>query len=143
MCPRTGAPVREVFLHYTKRGTGQSGRAASKGIRSAVVGAFFDCAAMRVGVVLGGLFRMVCRVKPVAVRYVCVVGSLLVVSAGMVFGSFAVMSRGMFVVFSRFSVVFGGIVLVHGRPLSWRNGRAQQLSRLPQGPGGIISEDGR
>ena len=61
----------------------------------------------------GRLAGMVCRVEPVAVRDVRVMGCLFVVSVGVVFGSFAVVSRGMLVMFSRFSVVFSSIVMVH------------------------------
>jgi hypothetical protein len=68
---------------------------------------------MGVGVVFGRLFAVVCRVEPVAVGDVRVMGGLFVVSVGVVFGSFAVVSRSMLVMFSRFSVVFSSIVLVH------------------------------
>lgn len=78
-----------------------------------VTGALFDRAAMGVGVVFGRLPGVVCRVEPVAVRDMRVMGGLFVVSVGVVFGSFAVVSRSMLVMFSRLSVVFSSIVLVH------------------------------
>jgi len=68
---------------------------------------------MGIGVVFGRLPRMVCRMEPVAVRDVRVMGGLFVVSVGVVFGSFAVVSRSMLMMFSRFFVVFSSIVMVH------------------------------
>ena len=68
---------------------------------------------MGVGVVFGRFLGVVCRVEPVAVRDVGVMGGLFVVSVGLVFGSFAVVSRSMLVMFSRLFVVFSSIVLVH------------------------------
>jgi hypothetical protein len=56
---------------------------------------------------------VVCRVQPVAVGDMRVMGGFFVVSAGVMFGSFAVVRRGVFVMFSRFSVVFSSIVMVH------------------------------
>ena len=73
---------------------------------------------MGVGVVLGGFTGVMRRMKPVAVRYMGVVGGLLVVPFRMVFGSFAVVSRGMLVMFSSFFVVFGSFVVLHRSILS-------------------------
>ena len=72
---------------------------------------------MGVGVVFGRLLGVVCRVEPVAVRDMRVMGGLFVVSVGVVFGSFAVVSRGMLAIFSCFSVVFSSIVMVHRNTL--------------------------
>ena len=72
---------------------------------------------MGVGVVFGRLPGVVCRVEPVAVRDVRVMGGLFVVPVGVVFGSFAVVSRSMLVMFSCFSVVFSSIVMVHRNTL--------------------------
>jgi hypothetical protein len=71
---------------------------------------------MRFGVVLGGFAGMVCRMKPVSVSDMRVVRGLFVVPVLVVVGSFAVVSRGMLVMFSSFSVMVGSFV-VHGSVL--------------------------
>jgi hypothetical protein len=73
---------------------------------------------MGVGVVFGGFAGVVRRMKCVAVRDMRVVRGFLVIPFGMVFGSLAVVSRGMLVMFSSFLVVFGGFVMLHGSILS-------------------------
>jgi hypothetical protein len=78
-------------------------------------------AAVGVGVVFGGFAGVVRRMKSVAVRDMRVVRSLLVIPFGMVFGSLAVVSRGVLVMFSSFCMVFGSFVVLHGIILfSWR-----------------------
>lgn len=89
---------------------------------------------MGVGVVFCRLPRMVCSVEPVAVRDVRVMSGLFVVSVGVVFGSFAVVSGRMLVMFSRFSVVVSSIVLVHRNILFRGEMRGLgELSRLRAG----------
>jgi hypothetical protein len=78
-----------------------------------VSGSAFDGTAMGVGVVFGGFAGMVCRMKAVSVRYMRVVRSLFVVLFGVVFSSFAVVSRSMLVVVSSFFVVFRSFVVFH------------------------------
>jgi len=75
-------------------------------------------AAVGVGVVFGGFAGVVRRMKSVAVRDMRVVRSLLVIPFGMVFGSLAVVSRGVLVMFGSFSMVFGSFVMLHGSILS-------------------------
>ena len=73
---------------------------------------------MGVGVVLGGFAGVVRRMKSVAVRDMRVMRGLLVIPFRMVLGSLAVVRRGVLVMFSSFSVVFGSFVMLHGSILS-------------------------
>ena len=73
---------------------------------------------MGVGVVFGGFVGVVRRMKSVAVGDMRVVRSSLVIAFRMVFGSFAVVSRGVLVMFSSFYMVFGSFVVLHGSFLS-------------------------
>ncbi len=76
-----------------------------------------DRAAMTLSVVFGRFAGVVCRMQPVSVRNVRVVGSFLVVALFVVFSGFAVMGRGMLVVFRGFFVMFRSVVVFHGHVL--------------------------
>jgi len=88
---------------------------------------------MGIGVVLGGFTGVVRGVKSMAVRDVRMVGGLFVIPFGMVFGSFAVVSRGVLVMFSSFFVVFGSFVLLHGSFLSHGELRGAASIAAPRG----------
>jgi hypothetical protein len=92
----------------------------------------FDRTAMRIGMVFGRFARMVCRMQPVSVSDMRVVGSLFVVPVFVVTGGFAVVGGGMLVMFSRFSMMFRSFVVFHRYPLSWRNVRKPATMPTPR-----------
>jgi hypothetical protein len=65
-----------------------------------------DGATMLVGAVFSGFLGVMRRMKPVPVSDVRVVRRFLVIAGFMMLGSFAMMSRCVFVVFYRLLVVF-------------------------------------
>jgi hypothetical protein len=88
---------------------------------------------MGVGVMFGGFAGVVRGMKSVAVRDMRVVRSLLVIPFRMMFGSLAVVSRGMLMVFSSFLVVFGSFVMLHGSILSPGEMRGTDSIAAPRG----------
>jgi hypothetical protein len=76
-----------------------------------------DRAAMGLRVVFGRFAGVVCRMQPVSVRNVRVVGGFLMVALLVVFGGFAVVSRGMLVMFRGFFVMFRSFVVLHSHVL--------------------------
>lgn len=86
---------------------------------------------MGVGVVFGGFAGVVRGMQPVTVGDMRVVRGLLVILVHMVFGGFAVVGRGVLVMFGGFLVVFSGFVMVHRISSFLENGKSTRIVDAP------------
>ena len=77
-----------------------------------------DRTAMHVSMVFGRFARVMGRMQPVSVSDMRVVGGLFMIAVLVVTGGFAVVGRGMLVMFSRFSMMFRSFVVFHSLILS-------------------------
>jgi hypothetical protein len=77
-------------------------------------------AAVRVGMMLRRFAGMVCGMKPVSVGDVRMMRRLLMIALLVMVRGFAVVGGRVFVVFSRFSVMFRSLVLHRIVLFSWR-----------------------
>ena len=95
--------------------------------------------AMRVGVMLGGFFRVMLGMKAMTVGYVAMMAGLLMISGFMMFGRGAMMARGMLMMFCCLTMVFSALFRHRilslevqnetGRWTSAQNSRAWLLAR--------------
>lgn len=74
--------------------------------------------AVLAGVMFGRLFGVMSRVQMMSVRDVRVMCGLFMLADLVMLGGFAMMARGMFVMLSRFVMVFCPFVCCHRDPLS-------------------------
>ena len=99
-----GPPSRQTSRPRESSGLRESTTAAAKEWLGAVSLSFR--VAVRVGVMLGGLFRMMLGMKRMTVGDVAVVTGLLMISGFVMFRRGAMMARGMLMVFCCLTMMF-------------------------------------